>query len=144
MLFFMKEFLPTASTVSSGCLMEGLILQTIAYRDQFVGLVVFNIGQKQHVTHPLQNRTTFVTIYDAPCEMLDSAIHYRLSKYGTIYYRLRGKLHDFPRVINGLRHLQMEIHTPIPSFLRFGKFLLRVQYDSQPKTCQRCSSQEYM
>ena len=121
-----------------------ITFQTIAYRDKFVGLAAFNIGQRQHVTHPSRNRTTFVTVYDAPCEMLDSAIHYRLSKYGTIYYQRRGKLHDFPGVLNGLRHLRMEIHTPIPSFLRFGKFLLRVQYDGQPKTCRRCNSQDHI
>lgn len=85
-----------------------------------------------------------MTVYDAPCEMLDSAIHYRLSKYGTIYYQRMGKLHDFPGVFNGLRHLRMEIHTPIPSFLRFKKFLLRVQYHGQPKTCRRCNSQEHI
>lgn len=121
-----------------------ITFQTIAYRDKFVGLAAFNIGQRHHVTHPSRNRTTFVTVYDAPCEMLDSAIHYRLSKYGTIYYQRRGKLHDFPTVFNGLRHLRMEIHTPIPSFLRFGKFLLRVQYDGQPKTCRRCNSLDHI
>ena len=85
-----------------------------------------------------------MTVYDAPCQMLDSAIHYRLSKYGTIYYQRMGKLHDFPGVFNGLRHLRMEIHMPIPLFLRFKKFLLRVQYHGQPKTCRRCNSQEHI
>ena len=52
-----------------------------AYRDKFVGLASFNAGQRPHLTHPSRNKITFVTIYDAPCEMLESVIHHRLRKY---------------------------------------------------------------
>ena len=33
----------------------------------------------------------------------------------------------------------MCIDDPIPSYLRFGKYLLRVQYEGQVKTCRRCN-----
>ena len=114
-----------------------ITLVTLAYRDKFVGLAFFNVGQRPHVTHPSRNKITFVTIEDAPCEMLNSAIHHRLRKYGNVFFfsQRRGKLYDFQGVFNGLQRLQMDIHTPIPSFLRFGRFLLRVCYNGQPKTC---------
>ena len=76
-----------------------------------------------------RNKITFVTIYDSLCDMLDSAIHLRLRNYGTVFSHRRGKLHDFRRVFNSLRHLRIDIHTPIPFFLRFGRFLLRVYHD---------------
>ena len=58
-----------------------ITLQTVVYRDKFVGLASFNVGQRPHLTHPSRNKITFVTIYDAPCEMLDSGIHHRLRKF---------------------------------------------------------------
>ena len=44
----------------------------------------------------------------------------------------------------GRRHIRMDIHTDIPSFLRFGKFLLRVFYEGQPRTCRRCNSPDHL
>ena len=38
----------------------------------------------------------------------------------------------------------MDIHTPIPSFLRFGRFLLRVYYDDQPKACRICNPLDHL
>ena len=67
-----------------------------------------------------------------------------LSKYGKVFSRTLGKLQEFPGVLNGLRHLRMDIHTPIPSYLRFGKFLLRVYYDGQPKTCRKCNASDQL
>ena len=72
--------------------------------------------------------------------MLDSDIHHRLRKYGNVFSQRRGKLNDFP----GVRHVLMDIHTPIPSFLRFGRFLLRVYYDDQPRICRICNSLDYL
>ena len=38
----------------------------------------------------------------------------------------------------------MDIHIPIPSYLRFGEFLLRVYYDGQPKTCRKCNTSDHL
>ena len=103
---------------------------TEAVRDKFVGLSSFVIGQRPHVPHSSRRPVTFVTVYD---ELPPSALHARLSEYGKVFSQRLGKLQEFPGVLNGLRHLRMDIHTPIPSYLRFGKFLLRVYYDGQPK-----------
>lgn len=70
----------------------------------------------------------FVTIYDAPHELPDSAIEYRLSKYGQIFSSRRGKVPGYPDVFNGPRHLRMELNTHVLCFLRFGKFQIRVKY----------------
>ena len=61
-----------------------------------------------------------------------------------VFTQRRGKLYNFPGVLKGLRHVRMDIHTPIPSFLRFGRFLLRVYYDDQPKACRICNSLDHL
>ena len=38
----------------------------------------------------------------------------------------------------------MDIHTDIPTFLGFGKLLLRVFYEGQFKTCRRCNSPDHL
>ena len=46
-------------------------------------------------------------------------------------------------VFNGLRHYRVCLENPIPLYLRFGKFLLRLQYDGQTPTCRRCNRLHY-
>ena len=72
-------------------------------------------------------------------ELPDSALTFRLSKYGTVYSQRRYSLQGFLQVQNGIRTLPMCIDDPIPSYLRFGKYPLRVQYEGQVKTCKRCN-----
>ena len=117
---------------------------TEAVRDKLVGLSSFVIGQRPHVPHPSCRPVTFVTIYDAPNELPPSALQARLSKYGKVFSQRLGKLQEFPGVLNGLRHLRMDIHTPIPSYVRFGKFLLCIYYDGQPKTCNKCTASDHL
>ena len=87
---------------------------TEAVRDKFVGLSSFVIGQRPHVPHPSRRPVTFITVYDAPNELPPSALHARLSKYGKAFSQRLGKLQEFPGVLNGLRHVRMDIRTPIP------------------------------
>ena len=117
---------------------------TEAVRDKFVGLSSFVIGERPHVPHPSCRPVTFVTVYDAPNELPSSALHARLSKYGKVFSQRLGKLQEFHGVINDLRHLRMDIHTPIPSYLRFAEFLLRIYYDGQPKTCRKCNASDHL
>ena len=83
---------------------------TEAVRDKFVGLSSFVIGQRPHVPHPSRRPVTFVTVYDAPNELPPSALHARLSKYSKVFSQRLGKLQEFHGVLNGLRHLRMDIH----------------------------------
>ena len=126
---------------------NGNVLITFAskrYRDLFLRRSSFIVRRGRYVTHPGSRRLLFVTIYDAPHELPDSAIEHRLSKYGRIFSSRRGKVPGYPDVFNGLRHLRMDIDSHIPCFLRFGKFQIRIKYDGQPTTCRRCGSREHL
>ena len=126
---------------------NGNVLITFAsqkYRDLFLRRSSFIVRRARFVTHPGSRRLLFVTIYDAPHELPDSALEYRLSRYGRIFSSRRGKVQGYPDVFNGLRHLRMDLTTHIPCFLRFGKFQIRVKYDGQPTTCRRCNSRDHL
>ena len=126
---------------------NGNVLITFAskrYRDLFLRRSSFVVRRGRFVTHPGSHRLLFVTIYDAPHELPDSAIEHRLGKYGRIFSSLRGKVPGYPDVFNGLRHLRMDIVSHIPCFLRFGKYQIRVKYDGQPTTCRRCNARDHL
>ena len=126
---------------------NGNVLITFAsqkYRDLFLRRSSFIVRRNHFVTHPGSRRLLFVTIYDAPHELPDSALKYRLSRYGRIFSSRRGKVQGYPDVFNGLQHLRMELKTHIPCFLRFGKYQVRVKYDGQPTTCRRCNSRDHL
>ena len=83
---------------------------------------------------------TYLTIYDAPYELPDEAIIHRLSPYCEVMWHRRGKHSGATSaVFNGLRHYRVCLENPIPSYLRFGKFQLRLQYEGQTPTCRRCN-----
>ena len=73
------------------------------------------------VRHP-SRRVTFVNVYDAPHELLDSAIETRLAKFGTILSVCRGKCQEFPDVFNGVHHFRMLLDHTIPCYLRLVTF----------------------
>ena len=113
-------------------------------RDQFLRKSVFTVNRRPYAAHPAHRHLTFVTILDAPYELTERALEYCLQKYGRVYSQQRGKIQSHPSVCNGLSHIRMDIHTDIPSFLRFGKFLLRVFYEGQSETCRRCNSPDHV
>ena len=80
----------------------------------------------------------FLNIYDAPHELPDSAIVYRLSPFCSVITKRCGKYANTD-VFNGVRHYRERIITAIPSYLRFGKFLLHLSHDCQQHTCRRCN-----
>ena len=96
------------------------------YRDLFLHRSSFIVRRGHYVTHPGSCRLLFVTVYDAPHELPDSALEHRLSRYSRIFSSRRGKVQGYPDVFNGLRHLRMDLNTHIPCFVRFGKFQIRV------------------
>ena len=113
-------------------------------RDQFLRKSAFIVNRRPYAAHPAQRHLTFVTILDAPYELTERALQYRLQKHGRVYSQRRGKIQSHPSLCNGRRHIRMDIHKEIPSFLRFGKFLLRVSYEGQPKTWSRCDSRDHL
>ena len=81
---------------------------------------------------------TSSNIYDAPYELPDNALIHRLESFCEVLHIRRGKLTS-NGVFNGNRHYCVRIHTAIPSYLRFGKFLVRLSHDGQDHTCRRCN-----
>ena len=65
---------------------------------------------------------TYVTIYDAPHKLPDSAIEARLISYCHVIFKRRGKIQDRPTTFNGLRRYRVKIYRSIPCFICFGKF----------------------
>ena len=82
---------------------------------------------------------TFVWIYDAPCELPDDAIKHRLSAYGQVE-RVQRRTYSGYHVETGVRTTRMVIDRPVPSFLRFGRRLVRIFHEGQDATCRRCNS----
>lgn len=81
---------------------------------------------------------TYLNIYDAPHELPDDAIILRLKKYCSTISTRRGKYANSD-VCNGIRHYRVRKINAIPSYLRFGKFLIRLSHDGQLHTCRRCN-----
>ena len=85
-------------------------------------------------------------VRDAPWELNDKLITDRLEQYGTVLSCRRAfnqsllpeKIHDGRRVI------RMSLRRDIPSFIKFGPFLVRVFYPGQPKVCSKCASPDHI
>ena len=71
--------------------------------------------------------------------MSDEAIRNRLSQFGVVRSSRRCKLQNMPGIFNGIRVFGMEISKPIPSFMRFGRYLVRLKHKDQIPTCRKCN-----
>lgn len=87
------------------------------------------------MTHPSNGELTFLTIYDAPYEMPDSAIEERLKPYCMVFSRRRGTVQGYSLISNGNRHYRVALKRSVPCYMRFGRHLLRFYHDHQVKTC---------
>ena len=96
-------------------------------------------SQKSRYIAPRPEAGTFVWIYDAPCELPDDAIRDWLSAYGHVQ-RVQRRTYSGYHVETGVRTTKMVIDRPVPSFLRFGRRLVRIYYVGQEATCRRCNS----
>ena len=93
---------------------NGNVLVTFAlqkYHDLFLRRSSFIVRRSHYVSYPGLRRLMFITMYDAPHELPDSALERRLSRYGRIFSSGRGKVQGYPHVFNGLQHLCMELNT---------------------------------
>ena len=69
-----------------------------------------------------------VYIHDAPFELPDKALKYRLQSYGQVVRINRGYYAECVHVETGIRYVKMHIDNEIPSFIRFGRRLVRISY----------------
>ena len=97
--------------------------------------LVYRKSNRHFVPNDKERPLTFLTICDTPYKLPDSAIIHRLQPYcEVLWYRLGTyKAHD--GVFNGLRHYRVRVINPLPSYMRFGKFLIRLYHDGQVPTC---------
>ena len=119
---------------------SGDMLISFATQDvkrMFVRRNVMQIGGRSYAINDRDQPLTYLNIYDAPYELPDTAIVHRLEAYCEVVFTRRGKFSN--DVFNGNRHYRVRIHAPIPSYLRFGKFLVRLSHDGQDHTCRRCN-----
>ena len=87
---------------------------------------------------------TFVACFDAPYELPDSALSHRLSLYSSVISVRRCGLQGYDGVLNGTRVVKMELEESIPSFLHFGRKLVRVKHLEQIPTCRKCHRPDHV
>lgn len=85
-----------------------------------------------------QRETATVFIHDAPFELPDKALKLRLQSNGEVFRMTRGRYSTCTHVETGIRYVKMGIDDPIPSFIRFGRRLVRASYQGQEQMCRKC------
>ena len=108
-------------------------------KEEFIAKNVIRVNNRPFVVNDDDRYLVYLNIYDAPYELSDTAIIRRLQPYCEVISARRGKYANQPDVFNGMRHYRVRIIEPIPSYLRFGKFLIRLSHDGQHHTCRKCN-----
>ena len=89
-----------------------------------------------------ENHVVLVKIYEAPAELLDTALIGRLSYYGRVLSFRRDRIAD--SIDNSVRMARMRLHRHVPSTINLAGEFIRIWYPTQPKTCRNCGSDEHM
>ena len=111
------------------------------YRENFMKRTTLEIHGQQFAVQDVDRPLTYLQIFDAPYEMPDTTIISRLSAYCDVISHRRGFFHleGLEKIQDGVRHYRVRIRQAIPSFLRFGKILIHLRYENQPRTCRHCN-----
>lgn len=88
--------------------------------------------------------TINVAIFDAPYDLPDDALRYRLGSFGTVVGIKRLHYSAYTHIETGVRSTRMYLDRPIPSFLRFGWRLVHIRYEGQPFTCRKCNQSGHL
>ena len=116
-----------------------ITFSTVHVKNAFLEKNSIQIRHRRYAINDSDRFLTFLNIYDAPHELSDNAIIKRLEPYCEVVNYRRGRYLSNKMVFNGNRHFRVRIHKAIPSYLRFGKFLIRLSHDGQTHTCRRCN-----
>lgn len=95
---------------------------------KFVNNVVIRFSNLSGVINDDDSFLIFLNIYDVSYELFNEVLEVRLEKYCTVIAFRRGKLLKFS-VYNGIRYFRVRFKELFFSYLRFGKFLVRLFYD---------------
>ena len=115
-------------------------------RELFLSKVATTFEPHPSGPRPTWQSGIFVTVRDAPWELPDDVIKQRLQKYGSVYSIRRAFNQSLlpENVPDGRRVLRMVVKQPIPPFMKFGPFLVRIFYPDQPIVCWKCNSPDHI
>ena len=125
-----------------------LTFPTQAFRDAFLqrsSFVVSTRPGRRFVPNNAERCLTFLTVYGAPYELPDPAIIHQLSPYCEVAWHCHRTYRSGKTggIFNGLRHYRVQVHHSIPSYLWFGKFLVRLYHVGQVPTCRKCNRPDH-
>ena len=115
-------------------------------RELFLSKVATTFEQRPAASRPTWESGIYVTVRDAPWELPDELIKHRLEQYGRVYSIRRAFNQSLlpEKVPDGRRVLRMIVSQPIPPFMKFGPFLVRIFYPQQPRVCWKCNSPDHI
>ena len=108
-------------------------------KNSFLEKNVMQIRHRRFAINDEDRQLTYLNIYDAPHELSDNALIRRLEPFCEVVHYRRGRYPTNKSVFNGNRHYRVRRLAAIPSYLRFGKFLVRLSHDGQEHTCRKCN-----
>ena len=115
-------------------------------RELFLSKVATTFEWRPSAPRPTWQSGIFVTDRDARWELPDDVSKQRLQKYGSVYSIRRAFNQSLlqEKVPDGWRVLRMVVRQPIPPFMKFGPFLVRIFYPEQPRVCWKCNSPDHI
>ena len=124
--------------LSSGAIV--LTFRQPASKEAFLRRNFITVHEQPVVLQDVDRPLTFLQVFDAPHELPDTALISRLSRFCDVISNRRGYFREpgWENVQDGVRHFRVRLRSPVPSFLRFGKFLVHVRYNGQTRTCRHC------
>ena len=112
---------------------------TPALKERFVSNIALPYQNRNYAINDDGRPLVYLNIYGSPYELPDTAIINKLQPFCEVVSTRRGKFTTQPDVFNGMRHYRVRIIKAISSYLRFGKFLVRLSHDGQQHTCRKCN-----
>lgn len=116
------------------------------FKEQFLRQNVLNLGGAPLVLQDVDKPLTYLPIFDAPHELPDTTIINRLAKYCDVIHHRRSKFREkeWEHGMDGVRHYQVRIKSPIPDSPRFARIQIHLCYDGQPCKCCHCNQTGHM
>ena len=74
-----------------------------------------------------------------PHQLKDEVLRLQIGTFGTVKTSRRCRLQSRPAVFNGVRVCGMQLSEAVPSYLPFGKLLIKLKHAGQVPTCRKCN-----
>ena len=120
-----------------------ITFSSVHMKNAFVEKNSIQINHHRYAINDSDRFLTYLNVYDRPYEMSDAAIIKRLEPYCEVVSYRRGRYLSNRSIFNGNRHYRVRVHSVIPSYLRFGKFLVRLSHDGQQHTLRKCNHRDH-